>query len=385
MRAATSLRRPEPQLGRAPSAAGPAGGTRIDLERITKSFGPGQPAVDDVSLSVEPGEFMTLLGPSGSGKTTTLHLIAGFETLTAGAIRFDGRDVSALPPHKRNLGMLFQNYALFPHMTVAQNIGYPLRERKVPKAQIAAKVAAMLELVQLTGLAERYPSQLSGGQQQRVALARAIVFDPTALLLDEPLGALDRNLRASMQSEIHRIHRELGTTFVFVTHDQDEAMHLSDRIALFNAGHIEQVGTPESLYRAPDTLFAARFLGDSTVFEQPTLRDGTVRWHDYTWSVDPGTVSARLTPGGPAALVVRPENVHLAARPDEVPAGANSAEVRIVEASYLGPYRSVTLQFANCDPAQLGTARLDADRRDLTLGATACAWWPVDRQRLVAC
>jgi putative spermidine/putrescine transport system ATP-binding protein len=211
-------------------------GTRIRLERIVKDFGLAKPAVDDVSLTIEPGEFMTLLGPSGSGKTTTLNLIAGFETLTSGTITLDSTEVSKVPPHKRNLGMLFQNYALFPHLTVAQNIAYPLRERRVPKAEIAERVKRVLELVHLLGRDDHRPAQLSGGQQQRVALARAIVFNPRALLLDEPLGALDRNLRGALQQEIRRIHREVGATFVFVTHDQEEAMNLSDRIALFNEG-----------------------------------------------------------------------------------------------------------------------------------------------------
>ena len=211
-------------------------GTEIRLDHVTKDYGLAVPAVDDISLTVEPGEFMTFLGPSGSGKTTTLNLIAGFETLSAGTIALNGTGVGSLPPHKRNLGMLFQNYALFPHLTVAQNVAYPLRERKLAKPEIVRKVDEVLQLVQLTGRDDNFPSQLSGGQQQRVALARAIVFDPKALLLDEPLGALDRNLRASLQADIRRIHREVGSTFVFVTHDQEEAMNLSDRIALFNSG-----------------------------------------------------------------------------------------------------------------------------------------------------
>jgi putative spermidine/putrescine transport system ATP-binding protein len=204
----------------APGDAPAKQGTRIRLENVTKDYGLAIPAVSNISLTIEPGEFMTLLGPSGSGKTTTLNLIAGFETLTAGSISFNGTDVGTLPPHKRNLGMLFQNYALFPHLTVVQNVAYPLRERRMPKAEIARKVAEVLQLVQLTGRDDNYPSQLSGGQQQRVALARAIVFNPNALLLDEPLGALDRNLRGALQMEIRRIHREVGSTFVFVTHDQ---------------------------------------------------------------------------------------------------------------------------------------------------------------------
>jgi putative spermidine/putrescine transport system ATP-binding protein len=357
-------------------------GTQIRLTDVTKDYGLAAPAVDAVSLTIEPGEFMTLLGPSGSGKTTTLNLIAGFETLTSGSIALDGRDVSDLPPHKRDLGMLFQNYALFPHMTVAQNVAYPLRERKLPKPEIARKVAEVLELVQLTGRDDNHPSQLSGGQQQRVALARAIVFGPKVLLLDEPLGALDRNLRGALQAEIHRIHREVGSTFVFVTHDQEEAMSLSDRIALFNNGRIEQVGTPEALYKAPETLFAARFLGDSTVFELSGLSGTTAGWGDATWAVDPRTVAGRVGPAEQAALVVRPEDVRLAARPDQVPAGANSVSARVVDISYLGAHRTVSLALG---PAGvLGMARLDATETQLGLGGDVVAWWGVDRQRVVA-
>src|SRR5690606_37379639 len=248
-------------------------GTGITLRNVTKDFGQARPAVDDVSLVVEPGEFMTLLGPSGSGKTTTLNLIAGFESLTSGTIEIDGVDVGSLPAHKRDLGMLFQNYALFPHMTVAQNIAYPLRARRLPRDEIARLVAEVVALVQLEGREHDHPAQLSGGQQQRVALARAIVFSPKALLLDEPLSALDRNLRGALQGEIRRIHQEVGSTFVFVTHDQEEAMSLSDRIALFRDGRIEQIGTPEQLYGAPESLFTARFLGDSNVFELEVAPD----------------------------------------------------------------------------------------------------------------
>jgi putative spermidine/putrescine transport system ATP-binding protein len=348
-----------------------ATGTQIRLAEVTKDYGLAHPAVDRVSLTIEPGEFMTLLGPSGSGKTTTLNLIAGFETLTSGTIAFNGTDVGALPPHKRNLGMLFQNYALFPHMTVAQNVAYPLRERKLGKAEIARKVAEVLELVQLTGRDGHHPAQLSGGQQQRVALARAIVFAPDALLLDEPLGALDRNLRATLQAEIHRIHSEVGTTFVFVTHDQEEAMNLSDRIALFNNGRIEQVGTPEDLYQHPATLFAARFLGDSTVFPDVSVADGKVVWEDNVWSLSTAGVD------GPAALVVRPEDMRLT----DPPAGVNSVGATVRAVEYMGAYRTALLSIGHS--GALGRARLDASDSSFTPGQPVTAWWPVAQQRLV--
>ncbi|TQS43052.1 ABC transporter ATP-binding protein [Cryptosporangium phraense] len=358
-------------------------GTRILLTDVTKDYGLATPAVDGVSLAIEPGEFMTLLGPSGSGKTTTLNLIAGFETLTSGTIEFDGADVGALPPHKRNLGMLFQNYALFPHMTVAQNVAYPLKERKLPKAQIATQVEEVLELVQLTGRDDHYPAQLSGGQQQRVALARAIVFGPNALLLDEPLGALDRNLRATLQAEIHRIHREVGTTFVFVTHDQEEAMNLSDRIALFNNGRIEQVGTPEALYQSPETLFAARFLGDSNVFELAEAPTDKVAWEDHVWAIDPATVSARASaPGNAVALVVRPEDVHIGLDGTEPPTGTNAVTATVRDIEYLGSYRMAVLAIGR--GGTVGKARLGSREGGLAEGQPVVAWWPVERQHLVA-
>lgn len=358
-------------------------GTQIRLSNVTKDYGLAIPAVNNISLTVEPGEFMTLLGPSGSGKTTTLNLIAGFETLTAGTITLDGADVGTLPPHKRDLGMLFQNYALFPHLTVAQNVAYPLRERKMPKVEIARRVAEVLELVQLPGRDGNYPSQLSGGQQQRVALARAIVFNPKALLLDEPLGALDRNLRGALQAEIRRIHREVGSTFVFVTHDQEEAMNLSDRIALFNSGHIEQVGTPEELYRAPETLFTATFLGDSNVFD---LGEGgfdtSAVWEDQTWSIDPRTVAARSGVRSHSAVVVRPEDVRIARDNSEVPPGANSVSARIRDLEYMGSYRTAMLDLGR--GGQAGRARIDALESTVTAGADVVAWWRPERQRVVA-
>lgn len=366
-----------------PAATGTRRGTEIRLEDVTKQYGVAQPAVDAISLTIAPGEFMTLLGPSGSGKTTTLNLIAGFETMTSGAIALDGADVGSLPPHRRDLGMLFQSYALFPHMTVAQNVAYPLRERRMPRDVIARKVSAVLELVQLTGRDGDYPQQLSGGQQQRVALARAIVFDPKALLLDEPLGALDRNLRGALQTEIRRIHREVGSTFVFVTHDQEEAMNLSDRIALFNAGHIEQVGTPEQLYREPETLFTARFLGDSNVFEMEGGVSGpTTGWEGRTWQVDPASVSQHRGVRARAAVIVRPEDVRLARTSDQVPVDASWAPARVTDVEYMGSYRTAMLAFGA--GAVRGRARLDAVEASVAPGDDVIAHWRTERQRIVA-
>src|SRR6267154_2263534 len=220
-------------------------------------------AVAGVSLDILSGEFLTLLGPSGSGKSTTLMMIAGFEMPTGGDIAIDGTSVVAMPPYRRNIGMVFQNYAKFPHLTVADNIGFPLKQRGVGKAERARLVGEALELVRLPGYGERYPRQLSGGQQQRVAFARAIVFKPRLLLMDEPLGALDKQLRENLQLEMRRLHADLGITFVYVTHDQEEALTMSDRVAVMNEGRIAQVGAPEDLYDRPADRFVASFIGES--------------------------------------------------------------------------------------------------------------------------
>jgi len=231
----------------------------VELEKQFDSVG----AVRGISLEIGSGEFLTLLGPSGSGKTTTLMMIAGFETPTGGDIAIDGRSVIGTPPHRRNIGMVFQNYALFPHLTVAENIAFPLKQRGMDRAARARLVSESLALVQLPGYQARYPRQLSGGQQQRVALARAIVFRPRLLLMDEPLGALDKQLRETLQLEMRRLHAELGITFVYVTHDQEEALIMSDRIAVVHEGRIAQLGPPEELYDRPGSRFVASFLGES--------------------------------------------------------------------------------------------------------------------------
>ncbi len=228
--------------------------------------------VHSLDLDIQRGEFLTLLGPSGSGKTTTLMMLAGFESPTAGEISLNGAPITRTPPHKRNFGMVFQNYALFPHLTVGENVAYPLTVRKVPKADIAARVKRALQMVQLEGKDTRYPAQLSGGQQQRVALARALVFEPQLVLMDEPLGALDKQLREHMQIELKELHRQLGVTFVYVTHDQGEALTMSDRVAVFNDGRIQQIAPVESLYETPANRFVAGFVGDATVLTGTTGR-----------------------------------------------------------------------------------------------------------------
>ena len=223
--------------------------------------------VRDLNLEIQKGEFLSLLGPSGSGKTTTLMMLAGFESPTAGEISLAGVPITRTPPHKRNFGMVFQNYALFPHMTVADNIAYPLTVRKVSKSDLATKVKRALDMVQMGAMGERYPSQLSGGQQQRVALARAMVFDPQLVLMDEPLGALDKQLREHMQLELKALHRRLGVTFVYVTHDQSEALTMSDRVAVFSEGVIQQIAPVDQLYETPVNRFVASFVGDNSVLD----------------------------------------------------------------------------------------------------------------------
>jgi len=235
----------------------------VRFSEVQKTYDGEILVVKDLNLDIEAGEFVTMLGPSGSGKTTCLMMLAGFETPTEGRIMLGNRELNNVPPHKRGIGMVFQNYALFPHMTVAENLAFPLQVRKLAKAEIGAKVQRALDMVELSAFGNRRPGQLSGGQQQRVALARALVFEPDLVLMDEPLGALDKNLREQMQYEIKHIHEKLGTTVVYVTHDQSEALTMSDRIAVFNDGRIQQLATPADLYERPKNAFVAQFIGEN--------------------------------------------------------------------------------------------------------------------------
>ncbi len=281
-----------------------AKGGALVLRRLTKHY-PNMAAVDGLDLEIAAGEFLTLLGPSGSGKTTTLMMVAGFTPPTGGDVLLDGRSIAGLAPERRNIGVVFQNYALFPHMSVADNIGFPLKMRGMARAAIAAKVETALGLVQLSGLGGRRPRQLSGGQQQRVALARALVFEPGLLLMDEPLGALDKKLREDMQFELKRLHGELGVTIVYVTHDQEEALTLSDRIALMNGGRIAQLGRAEDLYERPVSRFAAEFIGESNLLE------GRVAAGWFT-TVDGIRAAVAARADGAVLLMLRPEKVALA-------------------------------------------------------------------------
>jgi putative spermidine/putrescine transport system ATP-binding protein len=356
-------------------------GAPIRLEKLTKAYGRSDLlAVDDVSLEVEPGEFMTFLGPSGSGKTTTLNMIAGFVDVTSGSIYIDGDDVVRLPAHQRNIGVVFQQYALFPHMTAAENIAFPLECRKVPRAEISKRVTEVLELVRLGSLGSRYPKELSGGQQQRVAVARSIVFGPRVLLLDEPLGALDKKLREQLQGEVARLHRDLGVTIIFVTHDQEEALALSDRIAVFNNGRVEQLGTAADLYDHPDSLFVAEFLGDSTiiggVFDSGGLRrpDGTVIPTNGATAVPDGTE---------CSLVVRPERIRII--DGEVPSATDPLAIvraTVVDIVYLGAHRKVMLNLAG---GGKGVVKENAGNwSDVAPGREVQISWLVDNSVLVS-
>jgi putative spermidine/putrescine transport system ATP-binding protein len=313
-----------------------AAGHALSLRNLTKRYGDFT-AVDDVSLAVEQGQFLTLLGPSGSGKTTILMAVAGFVEPTTGHVLLDGRDITPLPPEKRDFGMVFQGYALFPHMSVAENVAFPLRVRGQSRAERDGKVRAALDLVQLSAFADRLPKQLSGGQQQRVALARALVFEPALLLLDEPLSALDKKLRAELQEELKALHRRIGRTFINVTHDQEEALSLSDRIAILNHGKLIQLGGPGELYERPSTRFVADFLGKSNFLEGIArgpdaqgllLEAGAARIHVRF----PGPVTLPRD-GGRALLSLRPEKVTVLAEGE----GAENVMEGVIRAwSYLG-------------------------------------------------
>lgn len=329
----------------------------VEFNQVSKAFGTVK-AADGVDLVIEDGEFFSMLGPSGSGKTTCLRLIAGFETPDSGHIMLHGVDVSSLPPHARDVNTVFQDYALFPHMSVAQNVEYGLMVKGVAPAERHAKVAEALALVHLDSHAERRPSQLSGGQRQRVALARALINEPSVLLLDEPLGALDLKLRQTMQTELKNIQRQVGITFIFVTHDQEEALTMSDRIAVFNNGQIEQIGTPSEIYESPRNLFVAEFVGTSNVF-------------------DSGLAEQLL--GSRNRFTVRPEKITLGV------AGECTVTGTIIDLVYLGMYTRYRIDVQGI---QLTVAEQNTESRlamsSLAVGDEVQASWSKESCRLLA-
>lgn len=308
----------------------------VELCNVSKRY-EVQTALEDFSLQVWRGEFLTLLGPSGSGKTTLLRLVAGFEQPQTGQILIEGRDASTLPPYRRNVNTVFQHYALFPHLDVLRNVAFGLEQKKLAKDEIRRRVRSILELVELPGKEDRYPHQLSGGEQQRVALARALVLEPAVLLLDEPLGALDQKLRQQMQVELKRLRERLGITFIFVTHDQEEALVMSDRIAVINRGRLEQVGSGEEIYERPRTRFVAEFMGVENFFDVRCVsrsEEGS-RFETPTGLMLWAANSHALPECSAVTLAVRPESVHLSLAPPD-PRPLNLLEAEMVEAIYEG-------------------------------------------------
>lgn len=347
-----------------------AAGTVV-LERVTKRYGDAA-AVDDLSLTVKPGEFLSLLGPSGCGKTTTLRMIGGFEHPNSGDIRISGRSVVNDPPYRRNVNTVFQAYALFPHMTVAENVAYGLQQKKVSRTDIRDRVAETLDMVQMRTFADRKSSQLSGGQQQRVALARALVNRPSVLLLDEPLAALDRKLREEMQLELKVLQANLGITFVFVTHDQGEALSMSDRIAVMREGRIEQLADASTIYSQPVSAYVAGFVGQQNVFDGTVAADGiTVQTPKVT--LEPAAAAAGLAPGDAVRAMVRPEYVSIGV---ESPAAAvNAVAGRLVSVSHLGETHQFLVELS---PHQSIVARRPTpEAPSVAAGQSVwCSWAP---------
>ena len=342
----------------------------VRLQDVSKSYGQVH-ALRPINLDVRRSEFLTLLGPSGSGKTTMLNMIAGMTGPSSGRIWIDGRDVTEVPPSKRGIGMVFQNYALMPHMTIFQNIAFPLQIRRVPTAEIRARVTKVLEIVHLPHVADRKPRELSGGQQQRVSLARCIVYNPSLILMDEPLGALDKNLREQMQLEIRRLHTELGITMIYVTHDQEEALNMSDRIMLMNGGAVEQLATPHDLYFSPCSKFAAEFIGSSTLLPAEMSSAGVARLGDGTC-----VQVRRGVETGKGHVMIRPESMRLA-RPDHVEDAGNILAGTLLDTLVTGATikHFVALQG---DLTVLVQELANERRTMFGRGDPVCVTWPVE-------
>ncbi len=352
-----------------------AGRPVIEIDHVSKSYDDFT-AVRDAHFDIAAGEFFSMLGPSGCGKTTTLRMIAGFETPTSGAIRLEGRDVSRVPPNKRDVNTVFQQYALFPHMTVWDNVAYGPRAKKLPKAEVTKRVDELLEVVRLTDFASRRPSQMSGGQQQRVALARALVNYPKALLLDEPLGALDLKLRQGMQLELKRIQREVGITFIFVTHDQEEAITMSDRIAVMNGGDVDQIGTPREIYDHPASVFVAGFIGQANLWVSTVVeRQGTTTTVEVAGRrLDVEHDASGLSVGETGTFMVRPERMYVdadGAHPDRW-----TVDATVTDLVFQGPVVRYEMRLADGSAA---VAHVPARRHDLPLpGDRVQASWSDD-------
>lgn len=330
-------------------AAGSGDSAFVAFEHVQKSYDGETLVVKDLNLRIGRGEFLTMLGPSGSGKTTCLMMLAGFETATHGEILLAGRPINSVPPEKRGIGMVFQNYALFPHMTVGENLAFPLQVRKMGKAEIEEKVRRALDMVQMGAFAARRPAQLSGGQQQRIALARALVFEPELVLMDEPLGALDKQLREHMQFEIKHLHEQLGVTVVYVTHDQSEALTMSDRVAVFNDGRIQQLAPPEELYEKPLNRFVASFIGENNTLKGmvETIDGGACTVRLPTGELLDATPVNVTRPGEATTVSIRPERVEF--KPEAIPPGAHTLEAEVLEFIYMGDIFRTRMRVAGND------------------------------------
>lgn len=351
----------------------------VEFDRVQKSYDGETLVVKDLNLSMPKGEFLTMLGPSGSGKTTCLMMLAGFETATHGEIRLDGREINNIPPHKRGIGMVFQNYALFPHMTVGENLSFPLEVRKVGASEREERVKRALDMVQMGAFISRRPAQLSGGQQQRIALARALVFDPTLVLMDEPLGALDKQLREHMQYEIKHLHESLGITVVYVTHDQSEALTMSDRVAVFNDGKIQQLAPPDALYERPDNSFVAQFIGENNKLTG-RVTGVTGDKVDVKFENGKGCTALRVAPlseGDTTLLSIRPERISVGR--DDLP---NATTAKVLELIYLGDHIRCRMDVHGNDQFIVKLPN-SAGKVPLSVGETTnVGWEPEDARAL---
>jgi putative spermidine/putrescine transport system ATP-binding protein len=356
----------------------------VEFERVQKSYDGENLVVKDLNLSMPKGEFLTMLGPSGSGKTTCLMMLAGFETATHGDIRLDGVSINNIPPHKRGIGMVFQNYALFPHMTVAENLSFPLEVRKMGKSLREEKIMRALGMVQMQDFAGRRPAQLSGGQQQRIALARALVFEPELVLMDEPLGALDKQLRETLQFEITKLAHDLGITVVYVTHDQTEALTMSDRVAVFDDGRIQQLAPPDKLYEEPENSFVAQFIGENNTLEGVVKE---IKGDVATVQLDSGEViqakPVNVTKAGDRTRVsIRPERVEY--NKERMQEGAFTLKAEVLEFIYMGDIFRTRLRVAGRDDFVVKT-RNAPDQVRLTPGSQIeIGWLPEDCRALDA-
>ncbi len=376
-----------PELGRNAPAHTPDVPPRADFvvfDHVQKSYDGTTLVIKDLNLQINRGEFLTMLGPSGSGKTTCLMMLAGFETATHGEIRLAGRDINRVPPHQRGIGMVFQNYALFPHMTVAENLSFPLEVRRIGKSEREVKIRRALDMVKMDHLAARRPSQLSGGQQQRIALARALVFDPDLVLMDEPLGALDKQLREHMQFEIKRLHASLGLTVVYVTHDQGEALTMSNRIAVFNDGRIQQLAPPADLYERPANSFVAQFIGANnklpgTVVELSATRALVRLQTGELIDATPANVNAV---GQKTLVSIRPERVEF--KPEFMPAGSHTIDAEVLQVVYMGDILQGCLRVAGSDDFIIKMRNTSGQPRMEPGSRIRIGWNPQDARALDA-